>query len=64
MQQDELLTAEEVAQILKVHKQTVYKKKDEIGYVEIFGGRIRFERTKVLEWLNRQTVAPVIEEKV
>jgi excisionase family DNA binding protein len=57
--QDELLTAEEVAQILKVNKQTVYKKKNEIGYVEIFGGRLRFERSKVLEWLEKQTVKPV-----
>ncbi len=60
--EDELLTAEDVARILKVNKQTVYLKKDEIGYVKIFGGRLRFERSKVLEWLSRQTVEPVMEE--
>jgi excisionase family DNA binding protein len=56
---EQLLTVKEVADLLNCDEQTVYRNKDAIGYTKIFGGRLRFERSKVMEYLTKQTVEPV-----
>ncbi len=59
--EERLLTVKEVAQLLNCDEQTVYRNKDTIGYTKIFGGRLRFERSKVTEYLEKQTVEPVTQ---
>lgn len=50
----EVLTAEEVANLLRVNRKTVYTafKQGEIPGGRRIGGTIRFSRSRVLEWLG------------
>ena len=57
----EVLTADEVADLLRVNRKTVYAafKKGEIPGGRRIGGTIRFSRDRVLEWLaDGQGCAP------
>ena len=54
---EKLLTVKEVAAILQVDEQTIYRKKDEIGYSKPFG-QIRFKREDVETYLERTRVEP------
>lgn len=49
----EVLTADEVAELLRVNRKTVYAafKKGEIPGGRRIGGTIRFSRSRVLQWL-------------
>jgi excisionase family DNA binding protein len=49
----EVLTADEVAALLRVNRKTVYAafKRGEIGGGRRIGGTIRFSRERVLAWL-------------
>lgn len=52
--EDEILTREELAKILKVTDRTVDRlRKDGMPYFKV-GASVRFDKAKVLEWLNRQ----------
>lgn len=50
----EVMTAEEVADLLRVNRKTVYTafKRGEIPGGRRIGGTIRFSRTRVLQWLG------------
>ena len=50
----EVLTAEELANLLRVNRKTVYTafKQGEIPGSRRIGGTIRFSRSRVLEWLG------------
>ncbi len=52
---DELLTSEEVAQLLKVPKATVYKwvYQRKIPHVKV-GKHLRFVKAELLEWIEEQ----------
>ncbi len=54
---EKLLTVKEVAAILQIDEQTIYRKKDEIGYSKPFG-QIRFTREDVEAYLKRTRVEP------
>jgi excisionase family DNA binding protein len=55
----EVLTADEVARLLRVNRKTVYAafKRGEIEGGRRLGGRIRFSRDRVLEWLAEGRVS-------
>jgi len=56
-----VLTADEVAKLLRVNRKTVYAafKQGEIPGGRRIGGTIRFSRARVLEWLGQgQACAP------
>lgn len=60
-QQPEVLTADEVAKLLRVNRKTVYAafRQGEIPGGRRVGGTIRFSRARVLQWLNEgQECAP------
>ncbi len=52
-EENKVLTAEEVARLLRVNKKTVYAafKQGEIPGGRRIGGTIRFSRERVLQWL-------------
>lgn len=51
---DELLTVKEMAQIFKVSTRGIYYWMDQgLPYLKI-GGRVRFEKKKVMEWIAEQ----------
>ncbi len=54
---EKFLTVKEVAALLQVDEQTIYRKKDEIGYSKPFG-QIRFTRKDVETYLQRTRVEP------
>lgn len=54
----ELLTAREVAAILKVPRQRVYALKERIGYVLLSEGTIRFRAADVYAFIEARTRAP------
>ncbi len=54
---EKFLTVKEVAALLQVDEQTIYRKKDEIGYSKPFG-QIRFTRNDVEAYLQRTRVEP------
>jgi excisionase family DNA binding protein len=55
---DALLTAKEVAAILRVHPNTVYEKarKGDIPSVKTRGSWIRFNEREIKEWIDRRTL--------
>lgn len=59
-QEDKILTVKEVSTYLNVGKSTVYKlaKKGDIG--RKVGGKWRFSRLEVDEWMRKR---PLVEEK-
>lgn len=54
---DPLLTAKEVAAILKVHPNTVYQKagKGDIPSVRTSSSRIRFKEGEIKEWIDKRS---------
>jgi excisionase family DNA binding protein len=60
--QEKLLTVKEVAELLQVDEQTVYRRKDEIGYSKPFG-QIRFRREDVEVFLQKTRVEPLTNER-
>ena len=59
----ELLTVDEVTQLLKLSRGAVYqmRARKEIPYIKM-GKRIRFDKTEILEWINKQRVKEYIPE--
>lgn len=51
-----LLTAQQVADFLNCDVRTVYRNKEEIGYITIFGKRIRFRKSDVEDYLQRSLI--------
>jgi excisionase family DNA binding protein len=50
--EEALLTAQQVATLLNCDVRTVYRNKEEIGYITIFGKRIRFKKRDVEDYLQ------------
>ncbi|WP_296059806.1 helix-turn-helix transcriptional regulator [uncultured Ellagibacter sp.] len=64
MNQDEALTADEVAKLLKVSKGTVYAMKDRGDLPSFLVGRkLRFTRKSVLDYMERSQTAQDVAEK-
>ena len=54
----ELLTAQEVAAILKVDRERVYALKAQIGYVSLGDGTLRFRPEHVFAFIESRTCPP------
>ena len=54
----EFLTAQEVADILKVRRAWVYDHKASLGYLDI-GGRVRFDRRSLERYIDQHTHPPL-----
>lgn len=59
----ELLTVDEVTQLLKLSKGAVYQMiaRREIPYLKM-GRRVRFDKTEISTWINKQRVKEYIPE--
>lgn len=57
--EDEMLTAQELARLLKISVKTIYRYVQEglIPYVRI-QSNVRFPKRKILEWIERQSYQP------
>lgn len=60
---DEILTVEEVASLLKLHVQTVYRKIEQQELPGMFrlgedNKAIRFSKRVILEWINKEASRP------
>lgn len=55
-----LLTVEDVAALLGVHRQTVYRLKDKPGGIPAYkiGGRVRFRAEEIEAYIKAQAVLP------
>lgn len=61
----ELLSVQEVAEILKLSDRTVYEmcRKDRLPGISKVGGKWRIEREKLIDWLERGGEATKGEDK-
>lgn len=56
--EEKLLTVKEVAGLLQVDEQTVYRNKEMIGYTKLFGRQIRFKKEDVDAYVKKVSVKP------
>jgi len=61
---DELLTVKQVAELLKLHKIAIYKLcyRRQIPYITI-GRTKRFDKSKIMDWLEKNTVNDIISSR-